>query len=180
MFITAGEFKGTSLLYPASKAFVRPTKAKVRQAVFNILQNRICGSDFLDLFCGTGVMGLEALSRGASFVQFVDKHTKYVQLNINRIMKHNIELAYSISKMNVVDYLKHTHNQYDIVLLDPPWLKVSLFVDTLKALIEFDILKKSSLVICEHPSDFQFEEVEGFTSSRIYKYGRTNLTIFEV
>ncbi|NBV83161.1 16S rRNA (guanine(966)-N(2))-methyltransferase RsmD, partial [bacterium] len=76
MRIAAGVLKGFPIVYPRNRAF-RPTQEKVRAAVFNIIQDRLSGAEFLDLCCGTGAMGLEALSRGAQSITLVDMDVRY-------------------------------------------------------------------------------------------------------
>ena len=127
---------------------VRPTSDKVKQALFNILGGKVEGAHFLDLFAGIGGIGIEALSRGAERVVFVDDARDSLH-----IVKHNIEQTGFSTRAQVVAskaeaFLKKTSEQFDIVFLDPPY---SLALEpVLNGLAESGILKPDAVVIAEH------------------------------
>lgn len=123
MRIIGGTCRGTALASPKSND-VRPTPDKVRGAIFNIIGSDIEGADFLDLFAGTGAVGLEALSRGAGHVAAVEKtHAPLVSKNLDRLK--NIDPArFSIIKSDfiaVVEKFAKSGRQFDYVFADPPW-----------------------------------------------------------
>ena len=127
---------------------VRPTSDKVKQALFNILGGKVEGAHFLDLFAGIGGIGIEALSRGAQRVVFVDDARDSLHS-----LKHNIEQTGFSTRAQVVAskaeaFLKKTSEQFDIVFLDPPY---SLALEpVLHGLAESGILKPDAVVIAEH------------------------------
>lgn len=157
MRITGGEFKGRVLKIPKK---ICPTQDKVREAIFNILGDEVKDSKFLDLFAGSGSVGIEALSRGAREVVFVDKAK-----SILKILKENLEATgkTAFSKVICRDALKVELEGYDIVFADPPYDRG--FVAKI-----LHLLPKNSLIIIEH------SKREQPSIGRHYKYGDTILT----
>lgn len=177
MRVTGGTGRGRRLKVPA--AGVRPTSDKVKQALFNILGERIAGEAFLDLFAGAGGVGIEALSRGAERVVFVD--TSRGSLNV---IKHNIEQSGFSNAAQVVaakaeSFLQKATEQFDIVFLDPP------YAQELKPLLELiagsGVLKSEAVVVAEHfkkqPSP---EKAGALTLYREAKYGDTVLAFYNL
>jgi 16S rRNA (guanine966-N2)-methyltransferase len=157
---------------------VRPTSDKVKQALFNILGQRTEGSLFLDLFAGAGGIGIEALSRGAARVTFVD-----ASRDSWNVVKQNIEQTGFQDRAEAVlaraeSFIKKQMGQYDIVFLDPP------YADAMQPLLELiagaGILKSESIVIAEHfkkqPSP---EQAGSLTLCRQAKYGDTVLAFYK-
>ncbi|RAP29842.1 16S rRNA (guanine(966)-N(2))-methyltransferase RsmD [Candidatus Marinamargulisbacteria bacterium SCGC AG-343-D04] len=147
MRIIAGKYKGRTLDYKGSKD-CRPTKDRIKEALFSVLNDRCEGATCLDLFAGSGSLGLEALSRGAEYVEFVDLDIDLVSKNIKRIKD---ELSVDVHKCEASRFIEKSKKKYDIIFLDPPWTKEDFFSSSLKAIFEFDILKKDGWIICEHP-----------------------------
>lgn len=121
--IIAGKFKGRTLKTPKGKS-TRPTQGMLREAVFNICQNEVVGARFLDLFAGSGAVGLEALSRGAFFATFVEQNRFALQC-----IKENGEILGATSAMQVIPssaekalaLLKKQEAQFDLIYIDPPY-----------------------------------------------------------
>lgn len=121
--IIAGKFKGRTLKAPKGKS-TRPTQGMLREAVFNICQNEIHGARFLDLFAGSGAVGLEALSRGAVFAAFVEQNKLAL-----RSIKENGEMLGVISEMQILPlsfekallFFKKQGTQFDLIYIDPPY-----------------------------------------------------------
>jgi len=189
MRIIRGKLKGRSLFYDKNP-FLRPTQDKVKEAIFNILQFEIEGKTVLDLFCGTGSLGLEALSQGAKKVVFVDKNIKILQKNIETLNLKQIEIgAFEVKKQDPFQYIKKTAKKFDIILMDPPYDDISLYKATLNAMMEFDILASSGLIICEHYKKFSIIENEhNKTDTRIndkliqikqYPHGDTIISVLK-
>ena len=173
MRIIAGRYKGMRLHFPKS-THLRPTQDRVKEGLFSALSVRCEKANVLDLFCGSGSLGLEALSRGALSVCFVDKDTRYVNRNLDTI-DDNVDVV----KKDVLGFLKTCNQSFDLIFLDPPWQSCSLFDRSLMAISEFGILKHSGMVVCEHPIAFTVSQCEGFSLFRSYRYGNTRVTILE-
>jgi len=178
--VTAGKFKGSKILSPPKIA--RPTSSMMREALFNIISNQIEGAFFLDLFSGSGIMGIEALSRGAEKTIFVEMDRK----NANNIQKNLIDLNIKdkaqIICSDVVKALNKIDLNFDIVFADPPYAQTfSLISQTFSTLNKVSILKNNAAVFIETDSKFQINEinVENFNLIRSKKYGNSTLHQYE-
>ncbi len=146
MRVTGGSAKGRKLKVPAGSR-VRPTSDKVKQALFNILGDRVHNAQFLDLFGGTGGIGIEALSRGAAQVFLVDDSRESLET-----IRHNLEQA-GLGDAQVVasraeSFLKKTTDQFDIIFLDPPYSQEQ--EPLLQLVSGSGVLKQDSIVVFEH------------------------------
>lgn len=177
MRIISGTARGIRLKTPNGLR-TRPTSDRVKEAVFSAIQFEVEGSRFLDLFAGTGQMGIEALSRGASETVFVDEWRDACQL-----VSENLRLAKFINRGRVIqsDYLRYLHSctdRFDIVFLDPPYGEKYL-EEALINISEIDILSERGIIICERPADKLLNtEVHGLTRCKDYHYGKTWITVF--
>ena len=173
MRVIAGLFKGRKLVFKKSK-LVRPTQDRVKETLFNIISDKIVDGVCLDLFAGSGSLGIEALSRGAKSIDFVDIDVTYVIKNLANIKADNCA---EVFKSNAANYIKKAYKKYDIIFLDPPWSELILFERSLKAIFEFDILNNEGIIICEHPQEvndfYLFKEIKQ------KKIGNKNLSILE-
>lgn len=167
MRIISGKHKGKKL-----KSFdgfdVRPTSDRAREALFSMLAFDIIGCDFLDLCSGTGAMGLEAISRGANSVTFVDNSQESIKIcdfNLKSI-KENANIV----KSDALSFLKTTAKQFDIIFFDPPYIFDDI-KSILKVVCEKKLLKDNGKFIYEHKSDKSSLEVDGFTLYNTKKYG---------
>ena len=161
---TLNEFKGNE---------IRPTSDMVRESLFNILRDRIEGCIFLDLFCGTGAVGIEALSRGAECVVFNDLNRKSVELtknNLEKVGAKNYELNFS----DASTFLKTTKKQFDIIFIDAPYAdKIGLECVSLSK----SVLGDNGIIIYENQMVFS-SEIDGLEIYDRRKYGRAHLTFF--
>jgi len=173
MRITGGTGRGRKLKVPAGEK-VRPTSDKVKQALFNILGDRVPGSFFLDLFAGAGGVGIEAMSRGAECVVFVDGDRGSLE-----VVRHNIELTGFAEHAEVVlakaeTFLKKRSGPYDIVFLDPPYSMEML--PLLQLVAGSGLLKADAVVIAEHFRKQPSPDTAGtLTLEREARYGDTVL-----
>ena len=126
----------------------------------------------LDCFAGSGALGIEALSRGAKFVDFVDKEPRYIHKNCEWI--ENRESFY-ITKGLAKVFFKKTEQLYDVIFLDPPWDQENIFNESLKQIFEFDILNDDGMIVCEHPPKIQFDSVYNVIKTR--KSGKVAISI---
>ncbi len=155
---------------------VRPTTDKVKESVFNIIQFEVPGSSMLDLFAGSGQMGIEALSRGAENAVFVDSSRK--SLNI---VKTNVDTVGFSDRAKLImsdstAYLGRTSEKFDIVFLDPPY-HCGLIDKAFGYLPQ--VLKDTSVVICETKADEELPETFGdFEIKKTYKYSAIKITVY--
>lgn len=120
MRIIAGKYKGHHLVsFQADN--IRPTTDRVKESLFNIIQNEIEGAKVLDLFSGTGSLGLEALSRGAAEVIFVEKSKKSIEILKKNLEKLKIKDGYRIIQKDVLSFLKSNPDAFDLIFADPPF-----------------------------------------------------------
>ncbi|MBQ4271046.1 MAG: 16S rRNA (guanine(966)-N(2))-methyltransferase RsmD [Clostridiales bacterium] len=182
--VVSGEFRGAQLLAPKGDN-TRPTTDKVKEALFSIIQTRVAGSDVLDLFSGTGGIGIEAVSRGADSAVMVDKDGRAVSVIRKNLEKIHAEkdprfTVLKTSFLNAVDALYDEGRKFDIIFLDPPYkIAHKSMCELADKLMEKDILKEGGIVIAEHSSDLPFDtDVINLQSTRSCSYGLTMLTFF--
>ncbi len=186
MIITAGKYKGRKIK-TLKTGVVRPTSARVRESIFNIVQ--LTEDDtvfyegktsFLDLFAGSGIMGLEALSRGAKNVVFVEKNPEAV-----KILKQNISIAEDseITRAIAGDSLrslnKFRESEFNFIFIDPPY-EAGLYKPALEKIRENKILAKNGIVVLEHNCKAKMSELAPEYGFRVYKtkvYGDTGITV---
>ncbi|MGE4169192.1 MAG: RsmD family RNA methyltransferase [Candidatus Margulisiibacteriota bacterium] len=183
MRIIAGEFKGRRLQSPKDRAF-RPTQDKVKEALFSILGDRIKGQVFMDLCCGTGGIGLEALSRGGGFVYFVDVDTASVHQNTAQIAPYFETPPFEIAQLPVLHFLRRTKAKADFLFFDPPWDRHHYYGTLLKAMADFDILSDRGLAIFEHNKRLDLKAVLAdletpFQLTHQYDYGNAILSFIQ-
>lgn len=153
---------------------VRPTADMVRESLFNILQFRIIGADFLDLFCGTGAMGIEALSRGANSVVFNDFSKDSIKLVKSNLEKCKVDGGYEITNRDAEVFLQTSNRKFDFIYVDPPY-STDLGERVLeKAML---CLNDNGVVIFEDEKPFS-SQIEGLKITDTRKYGRAYLTFF--
>lgn len=155
MQITGGYLKSRKLLSPKGEN-VRPTLSKTRESVFNVLSNMIDfeGSVFLDVFAGSGIMGIEAISRGFDNAFFIERDRKtYALLKENF---KNLKITPNTCFGDSLKVLKKLDEKFDTIYVDPPYQK-GLYNDVVKTIKEKELLKKDGILILEHLNG---EEIE--------------------
>ncbi len=154
----------------------RPTTEKVKEAVFSAIQFEIEGRRVLDLFAGSGQMGIEAMSRGALTAVFVDRDKGAVKIVKENLEKTGFDKMCSVVQTDYLSFLRMNTQTFDLVFLDPPYDTDMLG----KALDNVsDFVPEGGTVICEHSADTVLpDELNGFSKYRAYKYGKTSVTIF--
>ncbi len=177
MRVIAGTARGVALKTPVGQK-TRPTTDRVKEALFSILHFDIPGANVLDLFAGTGQLGIEALSRGAKSATFVDADKTACSLIRENLRKTNFMDASTVFCNDYLSFLKSTRNKYDIILLDPPYAEVFL-ENALKMISEIDILQSSGIIATERPYGKALTfDFEGYVRSKDYKYGNTVITLY--
>src|SRR5438477_10208956 len=142
MRIISGQFKSRKLK-STPPAGIRPTSDKLRETLFNILGPRVEGATFLDGCAGTGAIGIEAISRGASFVYFVEQSRKAVQIIRENLKSLEVDQGYKILEMDLGKALKAIDTQIDIAYVDPPYDRDDLYETALNCF-------KGGLLVVEH------------------------------
>lgn len=155
---------------------VRPTTDMVKEAMFSIIQFELEGARVLDLFCGSGQLGIEALSRGAAYATFVDTSRESQNITRQNLMSTGLHKNCKVAAMEAEAFLRSTKNIYDIALLDPPYNK-GLVSKVLPELVSK--MSDSGVIICETAKEEELPEMVGdFTVSKAYRYGRIKLTAY--
>ena len=177
MRVISGKARGIVLKTPDGM-LTRPTADRVKEAMFSILQFDLPGTHVLDLFGGTGQLGIEAMSRGANSAVFVDAGEKPCALIKENLRRCKMEGEGRVVRSDYLQYLDRCTETFDIVLLDPPYAEVFL-ENALKKLSEIDILKSGAIIVAERPVEKELNlELPGFSRSKDYKYGKTLLTLY--
>lgn len=185
--ISSGSLKGRKVV-TSKKVFVstdrdelRPTSSKVREAIFNILQSEIGQALFLDLYAGTGAVGLEALSRGAEKVFFVENNQVRAKAVMDYVHKLGLDDRASVYQEEAGAFLKRamrTGLKFDIIFADPPYMSGEI-ANVLPNLGEYNILKEDGCILVEHPSKTALtENIQNLRPVKKYRYGDTMITLY--
>ena len=177
MRVITGKARGVQLKTPDGM-LTRPTTDRVKEALFSIIQFEIPTARVLDLFGGTGQLGIEALSRGAKSAVFVDHQENACKLIRENLRRTRLEADGKVIRADYLDYLRRCRESFDIIFLDPPYAEVFL-ENALKCITEIDILQSGGIIVAERPLGKELPwEFDGFTRSRDYKYGKTLITLY--
>ena len=177
MRVVAGKAKGVILKTPDGMK-TRPTADRVKEAMFSIIQFNLPGARVLDLFGGTGQLGIEALSRGANAAVFVDESATACALIRENLKRTKFDSLAKVVRSDYLSYLKSTTEKFDVILLDPPYAEVFL-ENALKTITEIDILQYNGIIVTERPQGKELScNFPGYFRSKDYKYGKTLLTLF--
>jgi 16S rRNA (guanine966-N2)-methyltransferase len=182
MRVIAGSHKGRRLLSPAAND-IRPTSGRVKEALFSILGDRISGASMLDLFAGTGAIGIEALSRGAARAIFVEAHPaslKLLKTNLDQCGLFGNTEVYPGELRTFLQHAARTGLTFDIIFADPPYCDDS--ASTLLPLLgQSAMILPHTVVILEHPTKHQIPpQVGPLNRVRQYRYGDTSLSLFRL
>lgn len=177
MRVISGKARGTKLNSIESLS-TRPTLDRVKESLFNIIQNDIKDANVLDLFAGSGALGIECLSRGARFSVFCDNNVESIKM-----IKQNLDKTHLTENAKVVNKsyescLNTLNDKFDLIFLDPPY-KLDIAVKALKIILDKNILNNNGLVIIETDEiERDKQEIELLDNVKIIderKYGRANL-----
>jgi 16S rRNA (guanine966-N2)-methyltransferase len=176
--IIGGNFKGRRLF--SVKGFrVRPTKDKHRESIFNMISQDIPGAVVLDLFAGTGALGIEALSRGADFAVFVDSYPHALTTISKNIKSCHLESRAKILRWNILKNLNCLKPyRFDIVLMDPPY-DIGAVGPALLNLQQSECLKNDAVIVVEHTFNEPFpDQIMSFKQYDQRRYGKTLVSFF--
>ena len=187
MRITGGQYCNREILVPKTD-LIRPTQDRVRQAVFNIIQTEVAGCDFLDLFAGSGAVGLEALSRGAASATFVEqsrKHLEVLRKNLGVLCKPNIPTSqYPNNQVICSDVYRwlatYVGPGFSVGFADPPYRlgEEKGYAQVLATLAERNVIRIGGLFIAEMTAVQKAEETPGWDLVRDREYGKTRICIW--
>lgn len=177
MRVITGKARGVSLKTPDGLV-TRPTADRVKEALFSIIQFEVPGAKVLDLFGGTGQLGIEALSRDAKSAVFVDEREDACKLIRENLKRTRLEETARVVRSDYADFLKKCRETFNIIFLDPPYAEKFL-ENALNLITEIDILETGGIIVAERPVEKdQLPDFSGYTRSKDYKYSKTILTIY--
>lgn len=175
MRVITGSARGARLEAPEGMD-VRPTTDKVKESIFNIIQFDVPDARVLDLFAGSGQLGIEALSRGAESAVFVDNSERSLKFVRGNLTKTRLQDRAVVRKAEARQFLSMTRDSFDIALLDPPYRKQ--IVNTVLPLLE-PKMSDDGLIVCETASEEELPaELERFAIAKEYRYGKIKLTVY--
>lgn len=175
MRVITGKAKGRRL-ETLSGDDVRPTTDRVKEAVFSIVQFQIQGRKFLDLFAGSGQMGIESLSRGADSATFVDKGRQAAAVIKQNLKTTGFESSSKVVCTDSISFLQTETQKYDIAFVDPPY-NAGLLEQAMELLPR--VMQKSGVILCETALEKQLPEEFGeFVLDRNYRYGKIKICMY--
>lgn len=175
MRIITGSARGVRLSAPGGRE-VRPTPERVKEGIFSALQFDIEGRRVLDLFAGSGQLGLEALSRGAESAVFVDASDSSLEFVKKNIESTGLSAKARIVRSDYASFAASSRDVFDIVFLDPPY-SAGLLQPAVKAVLP--LMSDHGMIVCEHPPEVKLDEsAGGFKISRTYRYGKVLVTVY--
>ena len=176
MRVIAGYLRHRHLEYPENNKNIRPTKDRIREAFFSSLGD-ISGLTFLDLFAGSGSMGIEAISRGAKETIFVDNSKEslsYVNKNIKNLDIKNAEVLY-LDALLALEKFKNEGKKFDIIYIDPPY-ESGIYEDILSYIYSNNILRAGAIVAFEANKEIKTNHL-WYTKIKEYHYGKITVTV---
>lgn len=174
MRVITGTARGRKLKEPVGSD-IRPTTDQVKEAIFNICQFDVEGRRVLDLFGGTGQLGIEAKSRGAAQVDIVDAASPAVKLIRENVQRCGLDIR--VIQAEALGYLRSC-GRYDLIFLDPPY-DSGLAEKVLETIKAFDILSKGGIIICETRAETVLADLEApYVKRKEYRYGKVKLTTY--
>ena len=175
MRVISGKSRGTSL-YSLEGIHTRPTTDRVKESMFSIINFNIPDSVVLDLFSGSGALGIEAISRGAKKCYFIENSKQAADIIKKNIEKTNSSENAILKLMDFKAFLNSVQEKFDVILLDPPYNK-KMCDEAMKIIFERSLLNDEGIIVCET----EFGEVinTDFTKMKGYKYGKIALSVYK-
>lgn len=178
MRIISGKYKGKNIDGYNIEG-TRPTQDRIKESLFAIIQNDLREATILDLFAGSGNLGIEALSNGASFTYFVDNNFKCIEVlnkNLKSINDSNNKIL-NLDYKKALEYFKDNNISFDIIFLDPPY-NLECLDYILDKIIEYNLLNKDGIIICEYEFDNFKDNYSNLDLEKNKKYGYKNIRIY--
>ncbi len=178
MRVISGKVRGLKLITPAGED-TRPTLDRVKEAVFSMILPFIIDAKVLDLFAGSGALGIEALSRGAMSAVFVDNSSEAINCihsNVNSAKFNNISV---IQKGDSISFLKENTESFDIIFLDPPYQK-NMYTKAFESIVENNAISNEGIVVVEYDNSIvEIPIPSGFVVLKEKKYGRVGIIVMK-
>ncbi len=175
MKVISGTAKG-KVLKTLEGLTTRPTIARVKEGIFSSIQFLVPGARVLDLYAGSGQMGIEALSRNATFAAFVDESKEAIDVIKDNIAHCDVEEKSKVYNLSADEFLRVNKQKFDIIFLDPPYSESKL--DEILPKI-FNLLNEGGIIIAESESTWSLkEEIKGLELNKEYKYSKVKVTKF--
>ncbi len=182
MRVVAGKAKGRMLIAPEGLG-TRPITAKIKEALFSSWQAWIPGSNFLDLFAGSGSMGIEAISRGAKKVVFVERERSAIEIIKKNLSVCNFTEGYEVYQDDVfrrIEWMKEKGYKFDVIYLDPPFTVDEIFLPVMEALSDGEILADDGIIAIRTKKEKEMPEVIGVLEKyKLKTYGISNVHYYE-
>ncbi|MGN1059789.1 MAG: 16S rRNA (guanine(966)-N(2))-methyltransferase RsmD [Clostridia bacterium] len=175
MRVISGSARGSKLLCPDGLS-VRPTHDRVKEAVFSMLGTKVMDAAVLDLFAGTGALGIEALSRGAAQAVFVDVSAHSLAAVESNLKKTRLAERATLLKSDYLTYLTDTGSRFDLIFLDPPY-REGYLAPALSKIAERGLLKPEGVIYCETDAAPPDQLTDLFCTVRDKKYGRARVLL---
>ena len=179
MRIVGGKYRHRNIIYPDDASHTRPTKDRVREAIFSALGD-ISGARVLDLYAGSGAMGIETLSRGAAHCTFVDISSIAIKVIKDNIANLKIsDNEYEIIKnkdINALEYLKQKGNKFDLIILDPPY-EEGRYEEIVNQLNNDGLLSENVVIVMEANRSIKLENID-YQKNKEYHYGEIMVFIY--
>ncbi len=174
MRVIAGKSRGTSL-YSLEGNHTRPTTDRVKESMFSIINFNIPDATVLDLFSGSGALGIEAISRGAKKCYFIENSKQAAEVVKKNIEKTNCGENAVLKIMDFKSFLCSADDKFDVILLDPPYNK-KMCDEAMKIIFQKNLLKDNGVIMCE--TECGEIITTDFTKKKEYKYGKIMLSVF--
>ena len=178
MRIITGTARGARLETLEGEEITRPTTEKVKEGIFSAIQFDVEGRNVLDLFAGSGQLGLEALSRGAESCVFVDANDKAAAIVKKNAQKTKLYQKTLVLCSGYKEYIKSAKGarKFDLVFLDPPYAE-KMLADALEKLAEAELLSEGAVVVCESDAEITDYDESAYELKKVYRYGKTFVTM---
>lgn len=176
--IIAGLFKNRKIEVPKGLD-VRPTTNQMREAVFNVCQSRIDGARFLDLFAGSGAMGLEALSRGAKSATFIENDKRSLKCILGNIENLSAQDKTTVLFGDVLQKIQALKGQYDIIYADPPYEQRESYELLIRYLDKSSLLSEDCVVMMESQDEIKVEDLSRLHLREVRRYGKAKLHLYQ-
>ncbi len=178
MRVISGDKRGTKLFSPKNTD-IRPTEDRVKENVFNLINHNLHGSIMLDLFAGSGAIGIEFLSRGSEKVYFVEKNKESIKLIEQNLEKTNLKSSSALIKGDSVSTLNTLKGmKFDYIYIDPPYDNSKLYIKSIENIIKQDLIDENSIVIIEEDEDHRNSYDQYLNLLKSKKYGNTHISIW--